>query len=96
MDDVSWSNFFLRSLTLGLPAESSLGMFVGGRSLLMGADTERKFGRSGLRVVAAVGGGREAWLGIEEGIELPREVGAVVTIGALFPRPAEEFGSTPL
>lgn len=60
MDDVSWSNFFFRSLTLGLFAGSPRGMTTGDRSLLMGAETERRPGRSSVRVFVAVGGGRGA------------------------------------
>lgn len=59
MDDVSWSNFFLRSLTLGLPVESALGRLVGGRSLPRGAEAERRLGRNSVRVLV-VRGGREA------------------------------------
>lgn len=59
MDDVSESNFFLRSLTLGFPAESTLGRPTGSRSLVMGAEAERRLGRNRVRALV-VRGGREA------------------------------------
>lgn len=96
MDDVSWSNFFLKSLTLGLLAGSALGMVTGGRSLLIGAEAERILGRSSVRDLAAVRLGREGWLGVREDDELPREVEAVVAINASCARLVDEVGSTPL
>ena len=95
MDDVSWSNFFVRSLTLGLFAGPALGLAAVGRSLLIGAETERKPGRNGVREFEAVGGGREAWLEPGED-ESPRELEAVEAMGASCLRLADEFGSAPL
>lgn len=57
MEDVSWSNFFRRSLTLGLFAGLALGRVPDDGSLLVGAETERKLGRSSDRELAAVKGG---------------------------------------
>lgn len=93
MDDVSESNFFFRSLTLGLPAESALGRLTGSRPLLMGAEAERRLGRNSVRVLV-VRGEREAW--VELGGGSSREVGAVVAMGASFLVLANEAGSTPL
>jgi hypothetical protein len=62
IDDVSWSNFLLRSLTLGLLAEAASGMFTGPWPLPVGEEVDRRLGRKGVREADVVGGG----LGISE------------------------------
>lgn len=63
--------------------------------MLIGAETDRRPGRSCVREFEAVGGGREAWLEPREDGS-PRVVEAVEAINASCLRLVDEAGSTPL
>lgn len=63
--------------------------------MLIGAETERRLGRRGVREFRVDRGGREAWLEAGE-FELPREVEAVAAIDVSLAGLVVEFGSTPL